>query len=295
MESQYANPDGLIALAEQAAPSEGRAMVWREALKAVGETSTADIVAAAKRVAPERQAKLREELKTRFQSIMIDRFKQASREQFQDDAGAMRFVGQRVSNKEPVTAESFPVVASNGAGKGAIVVARPEAKEMDKTNLPYAVLEMVQGGASLGTWLVSPWLNSQEIEVAGKTWRVAFRPERNYQPFSVKLLKTTFEVYRGTEIPKNFQSRVHIENLSKGETRDADIYMNNPLRYAGLTFFQYQMGQDEHAANIGTSTLQVVRNPSWLTPYLGCILVALGMGYQFLFHLVGFIAKRRTA
>jgi cytochrome c biogenesis protein ResB len=165
---------------------------------------------------------------------------------------------------------------------------------MDDNNFPYAVLEIVQGGNSLGTWLVSPWLNSQDFTVAGKPWRVAFRSERAYQPFSVKLLKTTHEVYRGTEIPKNFQSRVHIENPAKGETRDADIYMNNPLRYAGLTFFQYQMGQDQQAANVGTSTLQVVSNPSWLTPYLGCILVALGMIYQFLFHLVGFITKRRA-
>jgi hypothetical protein len=73
--------------------------------------------------------------------------------------------------------------------------------------------------------------------------------------------------------------------------------MNNPLRYAGLTFFQYQMAADEMVAREGqrrSSTFQVVRNPSWLTPYLSCIIVALGLCWQFGYHLVGFV-KRRNA
>ena len=41
--------------------------------------------------------------------------------------------------------------------------------------------------------------------------------------------------------------------------------------------------------------LQVVRNPGWLTPYLACVLVALGLIVQFMTHLIGFAMKRRTA
>ena len=66
--------------------------------------------------------------------------------------------------------------------------------------------------------------------------------------------------------------------------------MNNPLRYDGATFYQSQMSEDG-----GSSTLQVVRNPGWLTPYAACILVALGLGTQFTIHLVGFVSKRRNA
>ena len=36
-----------------------------------------------------------------------------------------------------------------------------------------------------------------------------------------------------------------IDNPQRRESREVDIYMNNPLRYEGLTFFQYQMGRDE--------------------------------------------------
>ena len=203
-------------------------------------------------------------------------------------------INSQVRQRAPMMDHGDPP-ATEGFGRQATVIPLPETREMNKNNLPYAVLELLRGSESLGTWLVSPWLEEQQINVQGRTWRAAFRPERFYTPFSVKLLKTTHEVYRGTEIPKNFQSRVRLENPAKGESREVDIYMNNPLRYEGLTFYQYQMGRDERNASVGTSTLQVVRNPGWLTPYLGCIIVALGMAYQFLFHLVRFITKRKSA
>jgi hypothetical protein len=72
--------------------------------------------------------------------------------------------------------------------------------------------------------------------------------------------------------------------------------MNHPLRYDGLTFYQYQMTAGEAVQRAGvtpSSVLQVVRNPSWLTPYIGCAMVAAGLVTQFMFHLVGFVSKRK--
>ena len=99
-----------------------------------------------------------------------------------------------------------------------------------------------------------------------------------------------WEKYQGTEIPKNFQSRVIVED--EKESRTVDIYMNNPLRKGGQTFYQYQMNQNQLGATAQT-VLQVVKNPSWLTAYIGCLIVAAGLIYQFLYHLVGFARKRR--
>jgi hypothetical protein len=65
--------------------------------------------------------------------------------------------------------------------------------------------------------------------------------------------------------------------------------MNSPLRYQGLTYYQYQMAA---SGPVKSSTLQVVRNPSWLTPYLACLLVGAGLTWQFLSHLVGFLKQR---
>jgi hypothetical protein len=286
VDAEYASPDGLAAQAERAQEAPGRAEVWRDALNAVGEKDTKDLVEAAKRVAaqPERGARLCTELKTRFRAQMAARWKQ--------QGGAMAMAVEYQAKNEPLTADSLPAAANNGVGKSAFVLKQPEVKDMDTLNFPAAVVEIVPGGQTLGTWLVSPMLRPQAFTVGSQEWHVAFRGERIYHPFAIKLLKATHEIYRGTDIPKNFQSRVRIENAATFENREVDIYMNNPLRYAGLTFYQYQMDKSEAAASPGSSTLQVVRNPSWLTPYLGCLIVALGMIWQFSYHLVGFIAKR---
>ena len=209
-------------------------------------------------------------------------------------------LAERMLNGQPATPDSFPVLATKGTGVGAVAFDLPESLEMDKGNVPYAVVELLSGGKSLGTWLLSPGLKPDEVALGDQTFRIAFRFVRYYQPFAVTLLKATHEVYPGTVtamnpegIPKNFQSRVRVTNSETGEQREVDIYMNNPLRYGGLTFYQYQMGQDEAAGVVkGTSSLQVVKNPSWLAPYIGCIIVALGMIIQFMFHLVEFIRKR---
>lgn len=163
---------------------------------------------------------------------------------------------------------------------------------MDAANMPFLFVEIVSENERLGTWLLSPWLGPQKIEIAGETWHAAFRPKRVHHPFEVQLLQTTHEVYRGTDIPRNFQSRIRLTHPGAGEQREVDISMNDPLRYGGLTFYQYQMGRDELQANVGTSTLLVVRNPSWLAPYLGCILVASGLSFHFLLHLSAFVGRR---
>jgi len=193
-----------------------------------------------------------------------------------------------------------PAVATQGTGTKLVAEPQPEAHAEDSRNMPFAYIELLKNGENLGTWLVSPWMGlfkmaPQEVTVDGKKYRAEFRFERYYKPFSVKLLKATNDYYPGTEIPKNFKSRIRILDSTTNEAREVDIYMNHPLRYAGSTFYQYQMGADEmdrseNAAK--TSTLQVVHNPGWLTPYAGCYIVAIGMYMQFRQHLTRFLAKR---
>ena len=73
--------------------------------------------------------------------------------------------------------------------------------------------------------------------------------------------------------------------------------MNHPLRYGGYTYYQYQMTAGEMVERSGqtpSSVLSVMRNPSWLTPYVGCVLVGIGLIIQFLYHLIGFVSKKKT-
>ena len=211
----------------------------------------------------------------------------------------------------------------------------PRKRRWIDKNVPTALIEIIGANGSLGDWVVSDWtaddamirdmeetevfamqqqqmgaemiksmvksiitrlVEPQSVFAGGKKYTFALRPERIVHPFSLTLLQTTHDIYPGTDIPKNFRSRVQLKNPQTGENREVEISMNHPLRYAGLTFYQFQMDASELAQQAGLaplSALQVVRNPAWLTPYLGCALVAAGLVTQFMFHLVGFISKQK--
>ena len=205
--------------------------------------------------------------------------------------------------RAPMVDTNRAPAASQGVGAKAIFQPVAPTRSMNKRNLPGSVIELVgTNGTSLGTWLFALVLDEQAIDSGGGNWRVTLRPTRYYQPFSVQLLKTTHDVYTGTRtasdprgIPRNFASRVKLERPSTGERREVDISMNQPLRYGGLTFFQHQMDREEmERGGRGISVLQVVKNPSWLAPYFGTLLVLVGLMVQFMIHLVEFL-RRRTA
>ena len=200
-----------------------------------------------------------------------------------------------------------------GIGKFVEFAAQPLTAKSDARNLPAATIEIVSGKDSLGVWEVSNWLSEtaliremkqqaggalsgllgapQEFSLHGHTYRLAMRPVRFYNPFSIQLLHFTHALYRGTDIPKDFTSRIRLSNPQTREDREVKIYMNNPLRYSGITFYQGSYDPNDPRVSI----LQVVKNPSWLTPYLACALVALGLVVQFGTHLLGFASKWKNA
>ncbi|WP_414663259.1 cytochrome c biogenesis protein CcsA [Horticoccus sp. 23ND18S-11] len=179
--------------------------------------------------------------------------------------------------------------ATTGSGQEVLAVPQPVTYRPSERNVPSALVELIAADQSLGTWLVSLQLaDPQVFEYAGRRFHLALRPKRTYQPFTLTLLKFTHERYAGTEIPKNFSSRLRLTQPDRKEDREVLIYMNNPLRYAGFTF--YQAGFEN---NDRTTVLQVVRNPSWLLPYIACGLMALGLIQQFALHLFAFVGKRR--
>jgi hypothetical protein len=183
--------------------------------------------------------------------------------------------------------------ATQGVGPRATVKELPRVTEMDKRDIPSAVVEIVTPQGSRGTWLVSEFLRApQTFTYNGRTYELALRKRRYYTSYTLQLQQFRHDVYPGTDIPKNFSSRVVLQRPDTGENREVLIYMNNPLRYAGQTYYQASFYTDER----GTATvLQVVRNPSWLTPYFSCVLVGLGLVVQFATHLLGFTLKRKTA
>jgi hypothetical protein len=181
-----------------------------------------------------------------------------------------------------------PVKSTAGLGSGTWWREEPRETEMNRMDMPSALVEIVTPQALLGTFLVSGWLDQpQSFTYNDRSYELLLRQERYYLPFSLHLIEFRHDKYPGTDIPKNFSSRVRLQNLENGEDREVRIFMNNPLRYAGETFYQASFDPDDHG-----SVLQVVHNPSWLTPYFSCVLVAIGLTIQFLSHLIPFLKRR---
>ena len=221
--------------------------------------------------------------------------------------------------------QNGPPLTTNGLALNFDFWPTNDVKTTDDKNAPTAQIELVGPNGSLGNWVVSDWADDgakieeiresytpeagaamaekivgeltqpQFVDVNGKKFTFVLRPQQLRFPFSLTLLKATHTVYEGTDTPKDFRSRVLLKNSHTGESREVEISMNHPLRYAGLTFYQQQMTAGDVTEQAGLapwSLLQVVHNPSWLTPYIGCGMVASGLVIQFMFHLVGFITRK---
>ncbi|MGC9940480.1 MAG: cytochrome c biogenesis protein ResB [Verrucomicrobiota bacterium] len=196
------------------------------------------------------------------------------------------YANSEVSDK---AAQGFdPVKTTAGFGGELWWRELPRETAMEKTDVPSAIIEIDSDRGSLGSFLVSGFLGQPQAFIFnGRQYQLTLRPKRFMLPFSLRLLAFHHDTYPGTDIPKNFSSRVRLQRPDTGEDREVLIYMNNPLRFAGETFYQASFDTDDRG-----SILQVVHNPGWITPYLGCALVGMGLIMQFLMHLVPFLKRR---
>lgn len=201
-----------------------------------------------------------------------------------------------------------PVEANKGAlAPRYVVTEQPIDYRTNGRNVPSALVKLVGPEGALGTWLLRPEIPvmragengapelgidsaaPERFDYSGRTYELSLRLVRAYHPFSIRLLKVTHDNYVGTDLPKNFSSRIAIKSPDGRDDREVLIYMNNPLRYGGYTFYQHQM-----EAARGLTGLQVVSNPGWLLPYVACIMMTVGLLLQFGLSLWGFIKKRRA-
>jgi hypothetical protein len=183
-----------------------------------------------------------------------------------------------------------PSLADRGVGAGVTVTEAPPAASDNEVNAASVFVEPLAGGRSYGTWLVSAAMGAPQSFIhEGRSYALVVRPRRYYLPYALTLKKFSHDVYAGTDIPKNFSSLVHLSNPARGEQRDVLIYMNQPLRYEGRTFYQASYGKGDTL-----SVLQVVANPGWLVPYLSCALITLGLLAHFGLTLFNALRRRQA-
>ncbi|QDS88369.1 Cytochrome c biogenesis protein CcsA [Rosistilla ulvae] len=197
--------------------------------------------------------------------------------------------------------------ADTGLGQRlAVKEAAPVGGASEGTNIVSAYVRFYAKGETepLGTFLVSQYLNDAEklfsgssfkdsfdiLEANDKEFAVGLRYARVPKPYWIQLSEVRRVNYSGTETPRDYSSFIRIVDTETGEDRKERIWMNNPLRYRGETFYQSQYL--ESPGGTKATVLQVVRNEGWLIPYVACGIVGLGMMVHFIGTLDRFVGRR---
>jgi cytochrome c-type biogenesis protein CcsB len=191
--------------------------------------------------------------------------------------------------------------ATAGAGVGITAAEVPRVTGTEsEIDLPSAYVSITvpttRGSEDHGTYLVSTMVDAnrtpifppQQIQVNGKSYDIQLRFKRLYKPYTMHLLDFKFDRYLGTDTPKDFSSYVRLVDPTHNVDREVRIWMNNPLRYNGETFFQADWNKKTERGTV----LQVVRNPGWTLPYLACAIGGLGLFVHFSMTLLNFLRKQ---
>jgi ABC-type transport system involved in cytochrome c biogenesis permease subunit len=203
------------------------------------------------------------------------------------------------------------VTANNIAdtGVGLQVMAAPQAKSGGAdmgTDVASAYVELLDknSGDSLGKFLVSQWISEREVltpdgkskdvlddvAVGDQPYEMGLRFHRDVKPYWVQLQDVERVNYSGTETPRDYHSVIRIINQQDGDDFKERVWMNNPLRYRGETF--YQSNHTKLPSGQELTGIQVVQNSGWLIPYVACSITGLGMLVHFLGTLTRFVRRR---
>ena len=197
-------------------------------------------------------------------------------------------------------------LADTGIGLRTMAVEQPTNGGTDgASNIPSAYVSLFdkETKSPVGRYLVSQWNSDRmalmptqasneydTIRMGDEQYRLGLNFHREVKPYWVSLEDVRRITYSGTETPRDFSSYVRIVDPETGADRKERIWMNNPLRYRGETF--YQSSYQSLPGGKELTGIQVVKNSGWLIPYVACSITALGMFAHFLGTLGRFVARR---
>jgi ABC-type transport system involved in cytochrome c biogenesis permease subunit len=204
---------------------------------------------------------------------------------------------QNAAIRKPKAGDENP--ADQGLGKNWIAEEIRPGSGTDsdsKVDLSAAYVTVLpkDGGEPLGKYLVGLIFSAQNLSetvtVGDKTYDLALRFKRSYKPYKFQLVDVRKDDYLGTDTPRNYSSDVRLVDSTRNVDRELKIWMNNPLRFAGETFYQSSYHRDPQTQIEGT-TLQVVTNTGWMIPYISCMIVMIGLLAHFSISLARFLQR----
>jgi hypothetical protein len=131
-----------------------------------------------------------------------------------------------------------------------------------------------------GTYIVFEGRQTND-EIAGYT--VSLDRQERALLFTVALQSFQRDVYPGTNMPRDYESRVIIRDGDV--TWPAIISMNEPLRYSGYTFYQASTLIDLDGEAV--SVLSIVENKGMVFPYISGLLLAFGLIWHIILRVRG--------
>ena len=187
--------------------------------------------------------------------------------------------------------------ATSGFGKSFIAQETRSAAGADANagaDQASAYIELInrETDKPIGTYLISQAAYAQQIIdsvfINDKHYEIGLRFKTVYTPYALQLKDTQAEYYVGTETPSWFSSDFVIEDEDNGVSSSQKIWMNNPLRYRDLTFYQTTYNKVE---GVEYSGIQIVKNRGWMIPYVCCMFVVVGLVAQFYQSLTSYLAS----
>lgn len=129
------------------------------------------------------------------------------------------------------------------------------------------------------------WLGSNSVLklfTENSAYIVRYGQKRLNIGFNMRLVKFNVGRYQGTMRASSYESLVDVEGL--GEQR---VFMNNPLKHNGFTFYQASFSEDERGQPVA-SILSVNYDPGRPWKYLGSLLIVIGCIVLFYFKRMEF-------
>ncbi|EQC48031.1 cytochrome c biogenesis protein ResB [Bacteriovorax sp. Seq25_V] len=164
------------------------------------------------------------------------------------------------------------------------------SNELVPTYIPVATTPIQSKGA-----LIKGEVRAAKINIRGQTyWVTSERPvsllidgkkvdiymtKKSFLlPFELTLSKFKMDKDPGTNNPASYESFVTL--FKNNGTSEHHVYMNNPLKYDGFTFYQASYSQDEQTGQY-SSTLSVNVDQGRFLKYLGSLLLVFGATWHY--------------
>lgn len=115
------------------------------------------------------------------------------------------------------------------------------------------------------------------LMIQGKRMIFEVTKETLNLPFEIALTQFKMDTDPGTNNPASYESFVKL--FSDGVTSNHHIFMNNPMKKSGFTFYQASYSQDNQGQYNSTLAVNVDQGRPW--KYLGSLMLVLGAVWHF--------------